>query len=138
MLLSVYKKWLYVTSVLRALPLAARSLTQPLVEAIAEAARRLDDLRRNWLNPDGASESELKKRTLTNLYNERPTWLKGAHEKLDLAVFAVYEWSQDLQEDEILVGLMALNKEREDRTRRVIIQASLSIVLGRVMRVGDM
>jgi hypothetical protein len=28
-------------------------------------------LRRNWLDPEGASESELKKRTLTNLYNQR-------------------------------------------------------------------
>ncbi len=37
------------------------------IEAIAEAARRLDELRSNWLNPEGASETELKKRTLTNL-----------------------------------------------------------------------
>jgi len=34
---------------------------------------RLDGLRRNQLNPDGASDAELKKRTLTNLYNARPT-----------------------------------------------------------------
>jgi hypothetical protein len=33
---------------------------------------------------------KLKKRTLTNLYNERPTWLKLAHEKLDRAVLAAY------------------------------------------------
>jgi len=30
------------------------------------------------------------KRTLTNLYNERPTWLRLAHEKLDRAVLAAY------------------------------------------------
>jgi len=29
-------------------------------EKIASAARRLDELRRNWLNPEGASEAELK------------------------------------------------------------------------------
>ena len=29
----------------------------------------LDRLRQGWLNPEGASEAELKKRTLTNLYN---------------------------------------------------------------------
>ncbi|MDQ3658924.1 MAG: class I SAM-dependent DNA methyltransferase, partial [Actinomycetota bacterium] len=40
---------------------------------ISAAAKRLDELRRNWLNPEGASEAELKKRTLTNLYNPRPT-----------------------------------------------------------------
>jgi hypothetical protein len=32
----------------------------------------------------------LKKRTLTNLYNERPTWLALAHRKLDEAVLAAY------------------------------------------------
>jgi len=32
----------------------------------------------------------LKKRTLTNLYNARPTWLQNAHEKLDRAVVAAY------------------------------------------------
>ncbi len=28
---------------------------------------------------------ELKKRTLTNLYNQNPTWLQNAHAKLDWA-----------------------------------------------------
>lgn len=40
---------------------------------------RLDELRRNWLGPEVASEAELKKRTLTNLYNERQTWLENTH-----------------------------------------------------------
>ena len=35
-------------------------------------------------------KGRLKKRTLTNLYNERPTWLRLAHEKLDRAVLAAY------------------------------------------------
>jgi hypothetical protein len=37
-----------------------------------------------------AKDKNLKKRTLTNLYNERPTWLKLAHRKLDAAVLAAY------------------------------------------------
>ncbi len=36
----------------------------PRVMAIADAARELDRLRRNWLNPEGASKEELKKRRL--------------------------------------------------------------------------
>jgi hypothetical protein len=43
------------------------------VEAIARAARELDRLRRNWLHPEGAGEAPLERRTLTNLYNARPT-----------------------------------------------------------------
>jgi len=45
----------------------------PCAEAIAAAARELVEKRDRWLNREGASEAELKKRTLTNLYNERPT-----------------------------------------------------------------
>jgi hypothetical protein len=90
---------------------------------IAQAAKRLDDLRNNWLNPPewthkvkeaiplgmdkspypdriepkpGISEADLKalqKRTLTNLYNLRPQWLAHAHEQLDLAVSAAYGWT---------------------------------------------
>ena len=41
-------------------------------------------------DPDCAES--LKKRTLTNLYNQRPTWLAQAHQKLDEAVFAAYGW----------------------------------------------
>jgi hypothetical protein len=37
-----------------------------------------------------AQDARLKKRTLTNLYNERPTWLRLAHEQLDRAVLAAY------------------------------------------------
>ena len=84
----------------------------PRVEAIAEAARRLDDRRRNWLDPEGASESELKKRTLTNLYNQRPTWLANAHAALDRAVFAAYGWPENIADEDILKELLALNLER--------------------------
>lgn len=52
------------------------------------------------------------KRTLTNLYNARPTWLDLAHKRLDHAVFAAYGWKNDLSEEEILEKLLALNFER--------------------------
>jgi hypothetical protein len=49
-----------------------------------------------------AKDAQLKKRTLTNLYNERPTWLELAHEKPDRPVLAAYaatvlqgDWSED-------------------------------------------
>ncbi len=60
----------------------------------------------------GASEAELKRRTLTNLYNERPTWLDLAHRKLDEAVLEAYGWPHDLGDEEILEKLLALNSER--------------------------
>ena len=41
---------------------------------------------------DAECAAKLKARTLTNLYNQRPTWLALAHEKLDAAVFAAYGW----------------------------------------------
>ena len=84
----------------------------PRVEAIAQAARELVQLRDAWLNPPDASDAELKKRTLTNLYNARPTWLDNAHRKLDAAVFAAYGWPADLSDDEILARLLALNLAR--------------------------
>jgi hypothetical protein len=54
----------------------------------------------------------LKKRTLTNLYNQRPTWLDLAHRKLDEAVFAAYGWEPDLSDEEILARLLDLNLKR--------------------------
>jgi hypothetical protein len=120
-------------------------------EAIAEAARVLDTLRSNWLNPpewtreavlefpgsvdgpwaryvhdadsrgigrvlyprrvakDPILAKNLVKRTLTNLYNERPAWLDNAHRKLDAAVFAAYGWDAAMSDDEILEKLLALN-----------------------------
>ncbi len=86
--------------------------------AIAEAARALNDFRQNWLNPpeESIAPSELKKRTLTNLYNQRPTWLANAHRKLDEAVFAAYGWSEppdELSDSEIVSRLLALNLQRE-------------------------
>lgn len=54
----------------------------------------------------------LAKRTLTNLYNERPTWLDLAHKKLDAAVFAAYGWTPELADEEILARLLKLNLKR--------------------------
>ena len=55
---------------------------------------------------------QLRQRTLTNLYNERPTWLDLAHKKLDAAVFDAYGWSPEISDDELLAALLALNLER--------------------------
>jgi type II restriction/modification system DNA methylase subunit YeeA len=105
----------------------------PRAVAIADAARRLNELRENWLNPpdlvrrepevvpgypdrilpvDDKAAAILKKRTLTNLYNEHPAWLDHAHRELDEAVAAAYGWPADLSDDEILARLFQLNQER--------------------------
>jgi len=88
------------------------SVDDPRVQAIAAAAKDLVEKRDRWLNPEGATEPELKKRTLTNLYNQRPTWLDLAHKKLDQAVLDAYAWPHDLTDDQILERLLALNLER--------------------------
>ena len=83
--------------------------TEEQREAIAAAARELNQLRENWLNPPGLGASELRRRTLTNLYNQRPTWLDNAHGKLDAAVAAAYGWPADLGEQEVLGRLLERN-----------------------------
>jgi hypothetical protein len=84
----------------------------PRVIAIAEAARALVQKREAWLNPPGLSQADLKKRTLTNLYNHRPTWLDLAHQKLDRAVLSAYGWPEGLSDEEILERLLGLNLAR--------------------------
>ncbi|MDA8230845.1 MAG: class I SAM-dependent DNA methyltransferase [Magnetospirillum sp.] len=112
---------------------AADYADDPRARAIAAAARRLDELRRNWLNPPdlvkivpevvpgfpdrilpkGAkAEAELRKRTLTNLYNQRPAWLDNAHRDLDAAVAAAYGWPADISDEDALARLLALNHAR--------------------------
>ena len=131
-----------VIPLLSAAPVAA---TRDHAINIARAAKRLNDLREGWLNPPAwtsllpevtplgmdaspypdrivpkpsLSADDLKalsKRTLTNLYNERPTWLANAHAALDAAVAAAYGWtdySAATTDDEILARLLALNLER--------------------------
>lgn len=117
---------------------AATQAANPRAQAIAAAAARLNELRETWLNPadlvvrepevvpgypdrilpkDEESAKELKKRTLTNLYNARPQWLANAHAALDEAVADAYGWGDDwraglLTDDEILARLFRLNQER--------------------------
>ncbi|MDQ3702533.1 MAG: class I SAM-dependent DNA methyltransferase, partial [Chloroflexota bacterium] len=97
-------------------PPGAEPAGDPKVAAIADAAKRLDELRTHWLNPPGTDAAELKKRTLTNLYNARPSWLAHAHAALDRAVWAAYGWADPdpaaVPDDTILARLLALNLER--------------------------
>ena len=58
---------------------------------------------------DEKAAAALKKRTLTNLYNDRPAWLANAHRTLDEAVFAAYGWPVSLTDDEVLASLLELN-----------------------------
>ncbi|MDR7102307.1 DNA methyltransferase [Croceicoccus sp. BE223] len=120
---------------------AADYAEDPRAQAISTAAARLNELRENWLNPpdliervpevvpgypdrilpkDEAAAQVLKKRTLTNLYNQRPAWLDHAHRALDEAVADAYGWGDDfragtLTDDEILARLFHLNQERAAR-----------------------
>jgi tRNA G26 N,N-dimethylase Trm1 len=71
---------------------------------------------------DEVFAKKLKKRTLTNLYNERPTWLANAHRKLDEAVLAAYAhatgdpaWRADMSDEQVLEKVLALNVERAER-----------------------
>ena len=61
---------------------------------------------------DEAAAAQLAKRTLTNLYTLRPTWLDLAHRKLDAVVAAAYGWPADLDEQSILARLLDLNRQR--------------------------
>ncbi len=67
---------------------------------------------------DAECAAKLKQRTLTNLYNERPTWLDLAHKQLDAAVAAAYGWSADLTDEQILEKLLVLNLERAAEERK--------------------
>jgi type II restriction/modification system DNA methylase subunit YeeA len=117
---------------------AADYADDPRAVAIAAPARRLNELREAWLNPpdlvvrtpevvpgypdrllpkDEDAERELKKRTLTKLYNARPAWLDMAHRDLDAAVAAAYGWPADLGDDDLLERLFALNQERATAKR---------------------
>jgi type II restriction/modification system DNA methylase subunit YeeA len=112
--------------------------TGSVAEAIAAAAVKLNEARNAWLNPPKwvdwvitpeeekagfparpvakpGHEADLKKRTLTNLYTDRPAWLDMAHKALDKAVAAAYGWEDytpETTDDEILRRLLALNLAR--------------------------
>ncbi|MGH8234575.1 MAG: class I SAM-dependent DNA methyltransferase [Rhodanobacteraceae bacterium] len=104
----------------------------PRAQRIAEAACALVEARDRWLNPPEwtdrvpevvpgypdrivakpGHENDLKKRTLTTLYNERAAWLDNLHRDLDAAVAAAYGWEWPLADDEILRRLFQLNQQR--------------------------
>ena len=71
---------------------------------------------RAWLDPEGATEAEPKNRTLTNLYNTRPTLLQHAHAALDRAVWIAYGWDDpvpaEVDSPPRLARLLALNLGR--------------------------
>ena len=109
-----------------------------VAKTISTAAQKLNELRNNWLNPaewvdwkrtdeeakagfpmrpvpKAGFESELKKRTLTNLYNTMPAWLVNAHIAIDNAVAKAYGWTDytpEMPDSEILARLLSLNEER--------------------------
>ena len=110
---------------------AAVYAAEPRAVAVADAARRLVGLRDRWLNPpewaawvdepapgypprsvprDEEAVTLLKKRTLTNLYNARPQWLVDAHAALDAAVADAYGWPADINDEDALRELLALNR----------------------------
>ena len=109
---------------------AADYAQDPRAVAIADASRRLVELRDRWLNPpewvewvdepipgcpqrpvarDTAAAKALRTRTLTNLYNARPQWLADAHAVLDGAVAAAYRWEAGIAENDALRELLATN-----------------------------
>ena len=63
---------------------------------------------------------ELKARTLTALYNARPTWLELAHRRLDAAVLAAYGWPEDVSDDALLAQFFTppLTTIRQDALRK--------------------
>lgn len=61
---------------------------------------------------DETTAKQLQKRTLTNLYNAQPEWLRQAHAALDRAVFAAYGWEPAMSDDDLLAALLALNLKR--------------------------
>jgi len=61
---------------------------------------------------EAAAAKQLAKRTLTNLYNARPEWLRSAHATLDAAVFAAYGWDPAMSDDDLLAALLELNLKR--------------------------
>ncbi len=64
---------------------------------------------------DADCAAKLKARTLTNLYNQRPEWLRLVHAKLDAAVFAAYAWDPAMPDERLLESLLALNLSRAAR-----------------------
>ena len=122
-------------------PAGMAPTSRPFAVDIARSSKVFDTLRSNWLNPPewtvrqaevvplgmaaspypdrilpkSGFESQVRARTLTGLYNERPPWLDAAHFDLDSTVAKAYGWSDytsTMPDDEILRRLLALNLAR--------------------------
>lgn len=68
--------------------------------------------------PKTGHEKDLKARTLTNLYNQRPHWLDMVHKTVDAAEAAAYGWEDyipEMPDEEILARLLALNLDQSPR-----------------------
>jgi type II restriction/modification system DNA methylase subunit YeeA len=116
---------------------AATYAANPHAQTIAKAAQTLVAARDHWLNPpdlvdrvpeivpgypdrlipkDEAAAAILRRRTLTNLYNQRGTpeaaWLDTLHQKLDEAVAAAYGFPANPTDEDVLSRLLALNLAR--------------------------
>ena len=110
-------------------------LADPRAQAIAEAAKVLNELRETWLHPasmatlvdagihgapprwlpvDAKAARELKKRTLVELYNAAPQWLLDAHKDLNVAVASAYGWAVDITEEASLQKLLSINRQRKE------------------------
>jgi hypothetical protein len=81
-------------------PLAATVDMAEDLSDVPASARPL--LRESAIQAAAARDPRLRERTLTNLYNERPTWLRLAHLEMDRAVLAAYAqvdpeggWAED-------------------------------------------
>ncbi len=157
-------------------PSAPRARHRSLWLEISEAAKELNELRENWLNPPEwiaqvrqlvdikyrnelaavpdevrplvrhsavmaeacsheaqipgsrrARRDGLKHRTLTNLYNERPAWLRHAHKRLDRAVLAAYaavdpqgNWNPDWADVYEPFGAGEIEVERKPAKKRLV------------------
>ncbi len=58
---------------------------------------------------DDTAAALLRKRTLTSLYNENPTWLVDRHAALNEMVSEAYGWPPTMTDEQILSELLALN-----------------------------
>jgi hypothetical protein len=74
----------WIAKVERKVDITFRSQLFPLPESVRALVRR------SAVMAEAAKDNKLKVRTLTNLYNERPAWLRQAHERLDRAVLSAY------------------------------------------------
>ncbi len=136
---------------------AEKYAADPRAKRIAAAAKKLNELRENWLNPadlvrrepevvpgypdrvlpvSARAAEELKKRTLTNLYNQRPAWLDNAHKELDAAVAAAYGWPENISDEDAIARLFELNQQRARAPSRFAREISRGAGEGKKVKAG--